>query len=231
LDPIYLESFIPQRDFFKDAAYHQYFSKYIYIWTRALEGGPKRSYYGVTDQPGLPFAQLTLCGRPSDNHTGYIGSWIYVEETGKRIYEMGAADKFWENWMIDTGPRGRNHDWNRTNQSRQQIQIPGIHSGSHRCNYLRNIENNKRGKKSDWHVNSVLWSKTILHKTKELMYQALVQSILPYGAETWILNTQQANKLLATEMDFWRRSTRKSGKEKLWKGTIRAIMEVGKNIL
>jgi hypothetical protein len=34
------------------------------------------------------------------------------------------------------------------------------------------------------------------------MYQALVQSILLYGAETWTLNIQQANKLLATEMDF-----------------------------
>jgi hypothetical protein len=28
------------------------------------------------------------------------------------------------------------------------------------------------------------------------------------------LNTPQANKLLAAEMDFWRRSTRKSRKEK-----------------
>jgi hypothetical protein len=35
------------------------------------------------------------------------------------------------------------------------------------------------------------------------MYQALVQSILLYEAETWTLNTQQANTLLATEMDFW----------------------------
>jgi hypothetical protein len=33
-------------------------------------------------------------------------------------------------------------------------------------------------------LNSVLWSKDILHKTKNLMYQALVQSILLYGAET-----------------------------------------------
>jgi hypothetical protein len=39
-------------------------------------------------------------------------------------------------------------------------------------------------------LNSVLWSKTILHKTKKLMYQALDQSILLYGAETWTLNTQ-----------------------------------------
>jgi hypothetical protein len=54
---------------------------------------------------------------------------------------------------------------------------------------------------------------------------------LLYGAETWTLNTQQANKLLATEMDFWTRSARKSRKEKVQNGTIRAIMEVGKNIL
>jgi hypothetical protein len=63
------------------------------------------------------------------------------------------------------------------------------------------------------------------------MYQALVESILLYGAETWTLNTQQANKLLATEMDFWRRSARKSRKRKVRNGTIRAIIEVGKNIL
>jgi hypothetical protein len=50
-------------------------------------------------------------------------------------------------------------------------------------------------------------------QNQKLIYQSLVQSILLYGAETWSLNTQQANKLLATEMDFWRRSARKSRKE------------------
>jgi hypothetical protein len=56
------------------------------------------------------------------------------------------------------------------------------------------------------------------------MYQALVQSILLYGAETWTLNTQQANKLLATEM--------LENKERNFRnGTIRAIMKVGKNIV
>jgi hypothetical protein len=63
------------------------------------------------------------------------------------------------------------------------------------------------------------------------MYQDLVQSILLYGAETWTLNTQQANKLLATEMDFWRKSARKSRKEKVRNVTIREVMEVRKNIL
>jgi hypothetical protein len=63
------------------------------------------------------------------------------------------------------------------------------------------------------------------------MHQALVQNILLYSAERWTLNTQQANKLLATKMDFWRRSARKSRKEKVRNVTIREIMEVGKNIL
>jgi hypothetical protein len=46
-----------------------------------------------------------------------------------------------------------------------------------------------------------------------------------------VLNTQQVNKLLATEMDVWRRSARKSRKEKVRNDTIREIMEVRKNIL
>jgi hypothetical protein len=71
-------------------------------------------------------------------------------------------------------------------------------------------------------LNSVLWGKNILHKTKKLMYQALVKSIL---------NTQQENKLLATEMDFWRWSARKSREEKVRNVTIREVMEVRKNIL
>jgi hypothetical protein len=39
-------------------------------------------------------------------------------------------------------------------------------------------------------LNSVLWSKTIPQKKQKIMYQALVQSMLLYGAETWTLNTQ-----------------------------------------
>jgi hypothetical protein len=96
-----------------------------------------------------------------------------------------------------------------------------------------NLEIEKRiseGRRVIGMLNCVLWSKTILHKTKKLMYQALLQSILLYGSETLTLNTQQANKLLATEMDFWRRSARKSRKDKVRNVTIREIMEVGKNI-
>jgi hypothetical protein len=37
-------------------------------------------------------------------------------------------------------------------------------------------------------------------------------------------------RVLAIEVDFWRRSARKSRKEKVRNGTIREISEVGKNI-
>jgi hypothetical protein len=63
-------------------------------------------------------------------------------------------------------------------------------------------------------LNSVLWSKNILHKTKKLMYHALVQSILLYGTEIWTLNTQQANKLLATKMDFGEDPLENQGKKR-----------------
>jgi hypothetical protein len=39
------------------------------------------------------------------------------------------------------------------------------------------------------------------------------------------------NKLLATEMDFWKRSVRKSRKGKVQNVTIREVMEGRKNIL
>jgi hypothetical protein len=58
-----------------------------------------------------------------------------------------------------------------------------------------------------------------------------VKSILQYGAETWTVNTQQANKLLENKMDFWIKSARKWRKEKVRNGTIREVVVVGKNIL
>ena len=36
-----------------------------------------------------------------------------------------------------------------------------------------------------------------------------------YGTDTWTMNGQKANKLLTTEMDFWRSSGSKSRKRKI----------------
>ena len=52
-------------------------------------------------------------------------------------------------------------------------------------------------------LNSVLWSKNILYRIKKLIYKATVESIMLYGSE-----------LLATEMDYRRRSKRMSTLEK-----------------
>jgi hypothetical protein len=67
-------------------------------------------------------------------------------------------------------------------------------------------------------------------QNQKLMYQALVQCILLHGAETWTLNTQHANKLLATEMDFWRRSARKSRKEKSEMSPLERSWRCGRTI-
>ena len=50
-------------------------------------------------------------------------------------------------------------------------------------------------------LNSVLWSKNIVNKTKRIIYNSLVQSVMLYGAQTWTLDRPHASKLLATEMD------------------------------
>ena len=50
-----------------------------------------------------------------------------------------------------------------------------------------------------------------------------------YGSETWTINTRQANKLMATDMDYWRRSTIKSKREKIRNADIKE--QVKKNVL
>jgi hypothetical protein len=68
----------------------------------------------------------------------------------------------------------------------------------------------------------------ILGKTKTLIYKSIAESIMLYGSETWTLNRRQQNKLLATEMDYWRRSARKSRILSIRNTVIREMMEVEK---
>ena len=57
------------------------------------------------------------------------------------------------------------------------------------------------------------------------------ESITLYGSETWTINRCQANKLLAAEMNYCRRSAWKSRLEKIRNIDIRKIMKVGRNVL
>jgi hypothetical protein len=52
-----------------------------------------------------------------------------------------------------------------------------------------------------------------------------------YGSEMWILNRRQQNKLLDTEMDYWRCSARKSRRERIINRVISEMMEVERTIL
>jgi len=42
-----------------------------------------------------------------------------------------------------------------------------------------------------------------------LGYQTIIQSILVYGAEVWLIPTKEINKILSTKMDVLRRSARR----------------------
>jgi hypothetical protein len=80
-------------------------------------------------------------------------------------------------------------------------------------------------------LNSVLWSRNILHGTKLTVYNAVVKSILTYGAETWTVKQKHRNKLLATEMDYLRRLARISRMDKIRNEAIRTKMGIKKNIV
>jgi hypothetical protein len=80
-------------------------------------------------------------------------------------------------------------------------------------------------------INSILWSRNILHGTKLTVYNATVKSILTYGVETWTVKQKHRNKLLAAEMDCLRRSTRISRMDKIRNEAIRTKMGIKKNIV
>jgi hypothetical protein len=122
------------------------------------------------------------------------------------------------------------------------MEFPSLYDNNHHkslCSILEqngtsNLEIEKRinnGRKVIVMLNSMLCSSIILGYTKPLNYKSTVESIMLYGSETWILNRRQQNKLLATEIDYWRCSTRKSRRERIRNRVISEMMEAEKKIL
>ena len=61
----------------------------------------------------------------------------------------------------------------------------------------RERENNRRiatTKRVIAELNSVLWSKKIMIKTKKIIYKTIIESILLYGAETWTIRKANEKK-------------------------------------
>jgi hypothetical protein len=69
-------------------------------------------------------------------------------------------------------------------------------------------------------LNSILWDRDVIYKTKTHIYHAIVNTIT-YAAETWCLKAKTVAKINSTEMDFWRCSARISRKEKLRNSIIK----------
>jgi hypothetical protein len=75
----------------------------------------------------------------------------------------------------------------------------------------------------------LLYGVKILNETKTIS-KVLVENVVLYVAQTWALNTERANKLLATGTDVWR-TARNSREEKLRYFIVRATVNIGKSIL
>jgi len=59
-----------------------------------------------------------------------------------------------------------------------------------------------RGRAAITKLNSILWDRDVIPKTKTHVYHAIVKSIITYAAETWCLKAKTVAKLNSTEMDF-----------------------------
>jgi hypothetical protein len=70
-------------------------------------------------------------------------------------------------------------------------------------------------------LNGILWSKDIRKERKLNIYNALLESSLLYGSETWRFTKNNKRRVEATEMDALRRSLRISRKERIRNVTVR----------
>ena len=58
------------------------------------------------------------------------------------------------------------------------------------------------------------------------VYKRQVQSVIIYGAEVWNVSNVNKKKLMAAEMDFFRRSCRRSKLDRVRNETIGAEMNI-----
>ena len=45
----------------------------------------------------------------------------------------------------------------------------------------------------------MLWSRNVISRSKAIMYKIIVESIMLYGGEMWMMNIQHQKRLLQTE--------------------------------
>jgi hypothetical protein len=101
--------------------------------------------------------------------------------------------------------------------------LGSIFTNSGKCKeeVLNRIEQARKGTRT---LNSLLWSKHILLNTKKRIFYTVVESILSYGCEIWTVD-YRLEKLLSTEMKFWRSTARTSTILKVRNEVIRGKCE------
>lgn len=80
-------------------------------------------------------------------------------------------------------------------------------------------------------LNSLWWDKNISRKNKKRIVKTLVESVLCYGSEIWVMNADLERRLKATEMDYLRRSARVSRLQRITNEEIRQKMHAQDTII
>ena len=116
----------------------------------------------------------------------------------------------------------------------QDIQLPqGVIRSTQEFKYLGSIisaQGNSakdiqyriiQGKRCTQVLNPIIWSAKMKMKTKLMIYKAIVEPVLTYGAESWQLTNKQRKQIEVVEMDYLRRSCRVSKLEHIRNEEIR----------
>jgi hypothetical protein len=65
-----------------------------------------------------------------------------------------------------------------------------------------------KGRRAVEALDFILWRQTITVNVKKHIYNAIIKSILLlHGCEVWQLGKREEQRIMATEMDYWRRAT------------------------
>lgn len=80
-------------------------------------------------------------------------------------------------------------------------------------------------------LHRILWNKDIGKKTKKMIYASIIQSIMTYSEELWIINKKHQGKILATEMEYCRRCCCLTRMDRIPNEEIRRRMEVKEDVM
>lgn len=78
-------------------------------------------------------------------------------------------------------------------------------------------------------LHPIIWNTHITKNTKQRIYNTIVRSIMTYGAENWVINKKNKNKITATEMEYWRRCCLVTRRDRIRNEEIKRRMGIDKD--